>query len=91
MVRSSLVFALKWALLGLALGLFAFLYNYHMAPIRLPGYEVIAAPAMFSLQFFSHETAFWPKLVIFLSGQYILCFLAMLLVRLATLWFNKSS
>jgi len=74
-------FAAKWGVIGVALGLCAFLYNYTMTPHSLPGYELIAAPAMFALSFFSEETAFWPKMAIFLSGQYVAYFLIILLAR----------
>ncbi|REL35284.1 hypothetical protein [Thalassotalea euphylliae] len=68
---SRLQFATRWGLLGILLGTIAFLFNYHMVPTSLPGYEIIAAPAMWALSFFSEETPFWPKMVIFMSGQYI--------------------
>jgi len=68
---SDLTFALRWAISGVAIGLFAFSFNYWMVPVSLPGYEILAAPAMLALQFFSEETPFWPKLTIFLTGQYL--------------------
>jgi hypothetical protein len=34
----------------------------------MPGYEWLTVPARFALSFFSEETAFWPKMAIFLSG-----------------------
>lgn len=64
-------FATKWAVIGLCLAVAAFLFNYFMSPTHLFGYEVITAPAMFALSFFSEETAFTPKMVIFLTGQFI--------------------
>lgn len=73
--------ALKWAFFGVVIGLIAFIYNYTMAPISLPGYEILAWPAMFGLQFFSEETAFWPKLIIFITSQYLVYFLMIFTFR----------
>lgn len=74
LIRNDLNFSLKWAFSGVAIGLVAFIYNYTMAPISLAGYELLAWPAMFGLQFFSEETAFWPKFVIFNTSQYLIYF-----------------
>ena len=68
---SDLKFSLQWALVGLFLALFAFVFNYNMHPINIPAYELLAGPAMIALMPFSEETPFWPKLAIFLSGQYL--------------------
>lgn len=68
---SDLKFSLRWALIGLFVALFAFVFNYNMHPINLPGYEILAGPAMLALMPFSEETPFWPKLGIFLIGQYL--------------------
>ncbi len=73
--KTRVKFSAKWAWTGVVLGLLAFIYNYTMVPMSLPGYEIIAAPAMFALSFFSEETPFWPKLSIFLLGQYIVYFI----------------
>jgi len=43
----------QWALVGVAIGLLAFIFNYYNTPMLFPGYEVIAAPAVFALSFFS--------------------------------------
>jgi len=75
-------FAAKWALVGLGLALFSFLFNYHLAPVSLPGYELLAGPAMLAVSFFSEETPFWPKLAIFLLGQYLIYFLILWLTKL---------
>jgi len=42
-----------------------------MVPVSLPGYEIVVSPAMFVLSFFSEETDFVPKMILFLSGQFI--------------------
>ena len=68
---SPLRFSAKWGLLGMALGLLAFWFNYFFVPISLPGYELIAAPAMWAMSFFSEETPFTPKMIIFMAGQYL--------------------
>jgi hypothetical protein len=74
-------YSFKWAFSGVAIGLIAFIYNYTMAPISLPGYAILAWPAMFGLQFFSEETAFWPKLIIFITSQYVIYFCMIFTVR----------
>ncbi|MDO6445294.1 hypothetical protein Q4493_05835 [Colwellia sp. 1_MG-2023] len=60
-----------------------------MAPISLPGYELLAWPAMFGLQFFSEETAFWPKLIIFNTSQYLVYFSVIFTVR-KCLWLYQD-
>ena len=69
-VLSDLKWSLRWALSGIVIGITAFCYNYYFIASVFPGYGLITAPARFSLSFFSEETAFWPKMSIFLSGQY---------------------
>jgi len=81
-MKHEIKFASTWAFSGVILGFLAFVFNYTMAPISLPGYELIAAPAMFALSFFSEETAFWPKFLIFHSGQYIAYFFVILFAKL---------
>ena len=89
---SDLKFAALWALAGVVIGLFAFTYNYTMVPISLPGYDFFAGPAMLALSFFSEETSFEGKLIIFLFGQYLGYFLAILVVRkiIMSLKLNKN-
>ena len=70
-MTSDYRFSTIWGVAGMLIGLCAFLFNYNMVPICLPGYEVLAAPAMFALSFFSKETDFTPKLVIFFYGQFV--------------------
>jgi hypothetical protein len=55
---------------GILIGACAFLFNYYLAPLSLPGYELLVAPAMLLLSFFSEETAFKAKMVLFLAGQF---------------------
>ncbi len=71
---SDLKFSLLWALTGLFLALFAFVFNYNLHPVSIPFYEVLAGPAMLAIMPFSEETPFWPKLGIFLLGQYLFYF-----------------
>jgi len=69
---------------GVLIGIFAFLYNYYMVPLSLPGYKLIVAPAIYTLSFFSEETAFIPKMILFLLGQffgYFSCAFALLLFK----------
>ncbi len=63
--------SLLTALAGVAIGLIAFIVNYNFIEFTFPGYQVITVPARFALSFFSEETAFWPKMVIFLLGQFV--------------------
>jgi hypothetical protein len=78
---SDLKYSALWAFTGVVIALVAFIFNYTMTPVSLPGYDFIAAPAMFALSFFSEETAFWPKLTIFLSGQYLAFFVGIFTFR----------
>ncbi len=78
---SDVKFSGLWALVGFVSALFAFTFNYNMVPLSLPGYELFAGPAMLVLRLFSEEIAFWPKLTIFLVGQYLVYFLVILLGR----------
>lgn len=64
-----------WGFVGIAIGLCAFLFNYYMVPISLPGYKILVSPAIFTLRFFSEETYFAPKMILFLSGQFVGYFL----------------
>ena len=80
-INANVKFAFIWAFSGVAIGLIAFIFNYTMAPISLPGYELLAWPAMFGLQFFSEETAFWLKLIIFITSQYLVYFSVIFTVR----------
>jgi hypothetical protein len=60
-----------WGFIGITIGLCAFLFNYYMVPVSLPGYSVLVSPAIFTLSFFSEETYFAPKMVLFMSGQFV--------------------
>jgi prolipoprotein diacylglyceryltransferase len=62
---------LLWALSGVVIGIIAFGYNYTYIASSFPGYALFTTPARFALSFFSEETAFWPKMTIFLVGQYL--------------------
>lgn len=78
----------------MAIGLCAFLFNYYMVPISLPGYKVLVSPAIFILRFFSEETYFAPKMILFLSGQFVGYFLMGCIVQMikkVSLRKNKSS
>ena len=63
--------SLLTAIAGVAIGLIAFIVNYNFIEFTFPGYQVITLPARFALSFFSEETAFWPKMVIFILGQFV--------------------
>ncbi len=64
-------FSTVWGFIGIVIGAVAFLFNYNMVPVTFPGYRFLLAPAMFVLSFFSEETDFIPKMVLFLSGQFL--------------------
>ncbi len=64
-----------WGVIGVVIGLCSFLFNYYMVPISLPGYRVLVAPAILTLSFFSEETPFTPKMILFISGQFVGYFL----------------
>ena len=80
-LMSNYKFATSTALLCVVLALLAFAYNYTQAPNSLPGYELIAAPAMLGLSFFSEELAFNHKMLIFIGGQFSLCFIFSLAIK----------
>ena len=71
-----------WGFTGIIIGLCAFLFNYYMVPTALPGYNILVAPAIFALSFFSEETYFSPKMILFLSGQFIGYFLMGCIVQI---------
>lgn len=71
-----------WGLVGVVVGLCAFLFNYYMTPISLFGYKLLVAPAIFTLSFFSEETYFVPKMILFLFGQFIGYFLIAVIIQL---------
>ena len=71
MIVSDYKFSTISGFLGVVIGFCAFLFNYNMVPVSLPGYEILAAPAMLALSFFSEETDFIPKMILFHFGQFI--------------------
>ncbi len=78
-------------LVGIVIGFCAFLFNYNMVAVSLPGYEILVAPAMFLLSFFSEETDFIPKMILFIFGQFTVYFcLAYLSIRIKSKIKNKA-
>jgi hypothetical protein len=57
-------------IIGVVVGLCAFLFNYHNISLSFPGYRLLVAPAIFVLSFISEETDFIPKMILFISGQF---------------------
>ncbi|GLX81889.1 hypothetical protein theurythT_13410 [Thalassotalea eurytherma] len=53
------------------IGVLSFLIHFYFADITIPFYQVMCAPAILMLSFFSEETPFTPKMLLFLSGQFI--------------------
>ncbi|MFT5294274.1 MAG: hypothetical protein ACI9YH_000280 [Colwellia sp.] len=64
-------FASSIGVFGVIVGLCAFLFNYHIISLSFPGYRLFVAPAIFLLSFFSEETDFIPKMILFISGQFL--------------------
>lgn len=74
-MTSDYKFSSVIGVIGMMIGLVSFLVHYHFVTYSLPGYQLLVAPAMFSLSFFSEETSFISKMVIFSAGQFIGYFL----------------
>ncbi len=70
-LMSDYKFSIIWGGVGIVIGVVAFIFNYHMVLVSMPGYEVLVAPAMFTMSFFNEETYFTPKMILFLSGQFL--------------------
>jgi len=68
---SNLKFSGLWAVLGLVLGLAAFVISYWFSDGTVPAYKILAGPGIFTLRMFSEEISFWPKLSIMMTGQYL--------------------
>jgi len=78
---SELKSALLWAISGVIIGIIAFGFNYTLVSVSFPGYASFTGPARFALSFFSEETAFWPKMTIFLVGQYLGYFIMIFIIK----------
>lgn len=78
---SDYKFSTVCGVIGMLIGFAAFLFNYHMIDTSLPGYELLVAPAMLLLSFFSEETYFTPKMILFLLGQFCGYFLLAYILR----------
>ncbi|QOL27315.1 hypothetical protein LP316_11010 [Thalassotalea sp. LPB0316] len=57
--------------LGMLIGAACFMTHFYLEQVTIPFYSLICAPAMFVLSFFSEETPFVPKMVLFQLGQFI--------------------
>ncbi|MGB1261827.1 MAG: hypothetical protein ACPG52_02860 [Cognaticolwellia sp.] len=88
-ILSDIKFSYLSAFLGCLLGLTVFAYNYTFITCSVPGYEVLTAPARLALSFFSEETAFWPKMLIFMLGQYLGYFLVIFFVKRLIAFFKR--
>ena len=73
-MRPAFVIALAVVALTFAL----FCLNYWVLAGTLPGYRLLAYPGIVTTRLFSEEIAFWPKLAILLSGQFVAYFAAAL-------------
>jgi len=54
------------------IGAIAFALSWNIWGGGMPGYRIFVFPGNFVLSFFSEEINFWPKLLLMLSGQFIL-------------------
>lgn len=91
-MMSDYRFASVIGIVGVVVGLIAFLFNYHFISYSMPGYGLFAAPAMFTLSFFSEETDFTPKMLLFTGGQFLGYFLlALIWRRLKEQWKSYES
>lgn len=81
----------KFGAVGIVIGLCSFVFNYNMVPMTLPGYGLLAAPAMFMLSFFSEETDFVRKMILFLSGQFLGYFLIACIVQMIKKYASKET
>lgn len=80
-----------WSLSGVFIGLLAFSLQYFFIEFTFPAYSVLVAPAIFALSFFSEETAFVPKMIIFLTGQYLGYLILILSIYALSQYFFKKS
>lgn len=82
---SDFKFASLWASLGLFIGFLAFAISFWFSDGPIPGYWFFAGPGVLTLQMFSEEVSFWPKLGLLLAGQYFICF-ALIFSTRKVLW-----
>ncbi|MFT6432260.1 MAG: hypothetical protein ACJAVI_000295 [Candidatus Azotimanducaceae bacterium] len=80
-VMSDLKFAGLWAIVGLVIGFSAFAMSYWFSDGPIPGYKFLAGPGVLTLRMFSEEISFWPKLSLMMFGQYLVYFVAILIIR----------
>jgi len=83
-------FALFIGFFGVILGICAFLFNYHFISLSFPGYTFFVSPAIFMLSFFTEETAFTPKMILFISGQFLGYFILAYVFSVVFTLANKS-
>ncbi|WP_448566897.1 hypothetical protein [Thalassotalea ganghwensis] len=76
--------------IGVCIAIIAFTYNYHYHHSNFIGYQVIVAPAILMLSFFTEEINFVPKMVLFLTGQFLGYFIVAYTIMKIGLRLNKS-
>jgi hypothetical protein len=74
-------FAASWAFLGAVVAVVSFAINFWVVQGTYPGYKFLVYPGITATRFFSEELNFWPKLGVMIVGQYVMYFMAILIVR----------
>ncbi len=87
---SDLKSSAKWALIGFFTAVIAFTVNYNWLEGTLPGYRLLTAPGIVILRLFTEEIDFWPKLLLLLGGQYLVCLLIILAGKKVTRLMKNS-
>ncbi len=88
-------FAAVWAAVCAAVGFAAFATNFWIVHGPYPGYRIMLYPGILATGLFSEEINFWPKLAIMLFGQFLICFVSLLVARkmysASVIYRNRSS
>jgi len=61
--------------IGMLIGGLCFTIHFYYSDVTIPFYSILCAPAIFALSFFSEETPFVPKMILFQMGQFFGYFL----------------
>jgi hypothetical protein len=80
-IMSDTKFSAFWALVVVAITFFVFCINFWVIHGNLPGYIIFVYPGIATTRLFSEEIAYWPKLSIMLTGQYLAYFVMFLMVK----------
>lgn len=83
-LKSPLLIAIILTLVGLI----AFIINWNLWEFfngPMPGYQILLFPGNLTLEYFWHpifteEVTFWPKLLMLMTGQFVVSFVAVYLI-----------